>query len=51
MTVTMTQFILNIAQLPARSTVQHPIAHYGDLDVEMTRKTLDQTGPNQRFLA
>jgi hypothetical protein len=47
----MTQFILNIVQLSARSTAQHPIAHYGDLDVEMTRKKLDQTGTNQRFLA
>jgi hypothetical protein len=28
----------------------NPIKHYGDLDLEMSRKKLDQTGPIERFL-
>ncbi len=29
----------------------NPVEHYGDLDVEMSRKKFDQTGPIERFLA
>jgi hypothetical protein len=29
----------------------NPIKHYGDLDLEMSRRKLDQTGPIQQFLA
>jgi hypothetical protein len=29
----------------------NPIEHYGDLDLEMSRKKLDQTGAIKQFLA
>jgi hypothetical protein len=29
----------------------NPMEHYGDLDLEMARKKLDQTGPIQQFMA
>jgi hypothetical protein len=28
----------------------NPIEHYGDLDLEMARKKLDQTGPIRQFM-
>ncbi len=29
----------------------NPVEHYGDFDLEMSRKKLDQAGPIKRFLA
>lgn len=43
--------LMNSRMVRATFDDRNPIKHYGDLDLEMSRKKLDQVGPIKQLMA